>query len=145
MSVDEPYEFFPRERVLEQGEGLRHVGEVARIDYGCFAAFVQDDVVGRQPAALEDLDARGQLHRGARLWGSFASTARFSTLAIADQAAISSSVRRQPSHSPVAGFILHTFVQGEGTSSGRASVMRSASRRAPARRARPARGPEPFR
>jgi hypothetical protein len=32
-----------------------------------------------------------------------------------DQAAISSSVRRQPSHKPLAAFMVHTEMQGEGT------------------------------
>jgi hypothetical protein len=51
-----------------------------------------------------------------RLAGNFASTARFSARPIPDQAAISSSVRKQPSHRALSGFILHTLMHGDGTS-----------------------------
>src|SRR5947209_12303364 len=77
---------------------------------------MQHDVVGGEPAALDDLNAFGQFHRSVRLVGNCASTARFSTSLRADQAAISSSVRKQPSHRPVSGFIRHTLLHGEGTS-----------------------------
>src|SRR5712691_2522021 len=77
---------------------------------------MQHDVVGGEPAALHDLNAFGQFHRSVRLAGNCASTARFSASLMAAQAAISSSVRKQPSHRPVSGFIRHTLLHGEGTS-----------------------------
>jgi len=43
---------------------------------------------------------------------------RFSSGLIADHPAISASVRKHPSHSPLSGLILHTLMQGEATSSG---------------------------
>jgi hypothetical protein len=42
-------------------------------------------------------------------------TARFAASSNEDQFAISTIVRRQPSHSPVDGFIRHTLMHGEGT------------------------------
>ena len=47
---------------------------------------------------------------------SLASTASFSSRVAPDQQAISSIVRKQPSHQPVRASILHTLMQGEGTS-----------------------------
>src|SRR6266571_2988936 len=100
---------------------------------------MQHDVVGGEPAALDDLNAFGQFHRGVRLEGKCASTARFSVALMADQAAISSSVRKQPSHRPVSGFIRHTLLHGEGTSApGRVSGFMIPSRRAPVRLSKPA-------
>ena len=47
--------------------------------------------------------------------GNFARTARFSSSSYIAQSAISSSVRRHPSHRPVPAFIWHTLTQGDAT------------------------------
>ena len=54
--------------------------------------------------------------RCARLAGRRFQTARFAPSSRLPQAAISSIVRRQPAHQPVAASIVHTFVQGLGIS-----------------------------
>src|SRR5262249_26381966 len=140
VGVDEVLEPAVTEGVLEQGDGLLGVRAVAGVDdRGSLRS--QYDAIRRKPSALEDLDSAWQLQDAPRA-PSCANTARFSSGLIADHAAISASVRRQPSHSPVSGFILHTLMQGEATSSTRvAAVTDSAWPRAPARRATRARAP----
>src|SRR5262249_38810512 len=131
VGVDEPNQRITAQRALEQGDGLLRVRDIARIDHGGAVRRAQKDAVGGEPAALDDVDAAGQLQGGGRLAGSFASTARFSSGLITDHAAISSSVRWHPSHNAVSGFILHTLMQGEATSS---EITSPASRQARAPR-----------
>ncbi len=116
VRVDEPRKRSSLQGVLEQRQRLCRVRTVAGVDERRAALRVQHDVVGRQPPALDDLDARGQVHSCALLTGKRASTVRFSSVLMPDQAAISASVRKQPSHSSVSGFIRHTLLHGEATS-----------------------------
>ena len=121
MGVDEVLERAAMEGVLEQRDGLLGVRAVAGVD-DRGSLRVQYDAIRRKPSAFENLDSAWQLQDAPRA-ASCANTARFSSELIADHAAISASVRRQPSHSPVPGFILHTLMQGEATSSTGVAVV----------------------
>src|SRR5690606_25292424 len=53
-------------RLAQQGDGLRRVAEVAAVDQRGVVAVVEQDVVGRKPAAFEHLHAGGQPGRCAQ-------------------------------------------------------------------------------
>ncbi len=74
VGVDEARELFPGERALKERKRLRRVRDVARIDHHGLAALLEHDVVRGKPAALDDPDASGELHRAVRRAGSRAST-----------------------------------------------------------------------
>jgi hypothetical protein len=111
-----------RQRRLYECDGLRRMADIAGIDQRRRLALEEQDVVRRQPAALDDLYRVGQLHRSRRAaplsgWLRRCATAsrisRFSSSPILDQRAISSMVRKQPAHSPAS--ILQTSMQGDLT------------------------------
>ncbi|MCY1361993.1 hypothetical protein D9M69_486910 [compost metagenome] len=98
------------QRGRDQRHGLRRMRDVAGVDQRGIVAIDEQDVVGRQPAALEHAHGVGQ--RGHRCFaqggvsspasqaarrGSCAQMRRLSWSLADDQPAISSMVRRQPS------------------------------------------------
>jgi hypothetical protein len=55
MGVDQPVQFPPVEGVIDQGNSLFRMGDIAAVDQRCCRTIKGQDVICRKPAAFEDV------------------------------------------------------------------------------------------
>ena len=70
VGIYEPLEASTAQGMADQVDGLRGMRDIAAIDQRCLVAVEEQDVVGRQPAALEDEQRLGKRDAHSGLSGS---------------------------------------------------------------------------